>query len=427
MEVILDFVDDLDQYSDFKLVLMDDELPDEIIETYLLDETTDTQTISLGSDSSLNLNRTIRYRFTYVTNGEELTIKEDTINFEDNSGAIEEFTGVIFDKTINFIDKTFNVAVEYTDELGYFSAFTFILEDLDETSNPVEFLMSNDEQTLTIDVDHEINIEHHLHYSFRYYDERVGEEVTIDGEDFYFENNAFTFESSLDFTHDASDPTGGTGSDIGDSEPVYMLPAKLTFDSRYEDLNGLEVQLLDENNEALGWLACVDDPSDSRWHYYIFNSYSGDSIDVVMNKAVTIEVTILNSEEERLTIYHKTVNFTKDETTQIFDLFIDEPNVIAGDYLLMYRPIYSGNSEDIIDPELVIETSDKTYTYSIFLNGLNGSDTIALSNPIEMNFDETTVDDEFSSPVKISVIYHTSSGDEVSIVCYEALSIMIEH
>lgn len=425
--VSLSYDDFYKQFSDFKLTLYDQEQPEEIQETISLEKKKGTQTVSLPEESSVSLFRPLGYYFTYMDNGEEKTIQGKEIQFVDNSGSTSEVWSVYLDKQADFINKSFDVSISFIDDLHCLSTFTLVLTDLD-TNNQASFPLEEitNPQTISFDVNVEIDISNHLHYHFEYIDERESDPITIEGEDFYFENTAFAFESSFDFTHDAT--LDGSAATTGDEIPYY-LPARISFNSGYEDLNGLDIELRNQNDEVVGWLYSEGDVSDQKWHYFSVSFTDTQTIDDIIDQQMTMVITLLDRTEERYVANRKDVKFTKDLETDFYDILIVDNNVTAGDYELSYQPIYSGNSDSIVIRDLVIKTTGNTYTYSLFLEGLGQINTINLSSPNEGTFDADTFDSELSNPVEISVNYAISpnSEDIKTIVCYTNFVINIMH
>ena len=141
----LDYQDDANRFSDFKLNLKSELVTQDgpLTLTYDLEKTTEPQEIQLDSNPSFNLSLMYDYSFTYKDEGEEKTIETGSFQFEDNSGAESKFNKFIFDKTANFKNRTFDVQLDYVDDFNVYSDFvlTFIYQ-FDEplqSDHPEEF------------------------------------------------------------------------------------------------------------------------------------------------------------------------------------------------------------------------------------------------------------------------------------------------
>ena len=71
------------------------------------------------------------YMFTYMEQGNDIEqiIDSGVVTMTDNSGAVSIVNGVNWDKKANFINKTFDLQLDYVDDFGYFDHFELLLED----------------------------------------------------------------------------------------------------------------------------------------------------------------------------------------------------------------------------------------------------------------------------------------------------------
>lgn len=139
MDVRLDFDNDFNWYSNFLLTWYihygnDDDptsqpyVDDREIE---LELTTDTQTISIEGLDFNYLDDTLTYTYvlTCEYRGETIEVaREDTaFKLTDNSGAKSEWNKLIFNKTADFYENTFEVQLDYVDDFYYYYDFVLTL------------------------------------------------------------------------------------------------------------------------------------------------------------------------------------------------------------------------------------------------------------------------------------------------------------
>jgi hypothetical protein len=96
----------------------------------------------------------------------------------DNSGAISNVNGVIWDKSANFITKQFDIQLDYQDDFYYFDNFELELADHeypDEVRETFPLNKTTDVQTVTITDDSSVNFRRTYDYIFRYQNRGVNE------------------------------------------------------------------------------------------------------------------------------------------------------------------------------------------------------------------------------------------------------------
>ena len=197
MEVTLLFVDDYDIFSDFKFVLVQEEpIQQEPIQlVYSLEKTVATQTINLYDNEEFDYNATYSYMFTYMEEGkdvEQIIESDSGFRFEDNSGAISEVYGVNWDKSANFIERSFTVALDFQDDFYHFSEFQLTLTDAEipeEVSETFALEKTTEPQTITLE-DSPINFRRSYKYEFSYLDESSGERNIIESGEVQFTDNS---------------------------------------------------------------------------------------------------------------------------------------------------------------------------------------------------------------------------------------------
>ena len=126
-EVRLDYVDDFFYYSNFVLTLLPDGVNAEY--SFYLSETTDTQTCTFDEQEHWNysFDYDYGYRLTCDYRGNEITLEagDTEFKFTDNSG----FHALIFDKTYDYGNNTFDLRLDYDTSSSDFSNFVFYLYD----------------------------------------------------------------------------------------------------------------------------------------------------------------------------------------------------------------------------------------------------------------------------------------------------------
>ena len=196
--ITLDYRDDLEVFSNFRLVLTQEEpltadTPDALV--YSLQKTTSPQPITLTSNQMFNYSYTYSYMFVYDEEGEDLEQiipdgSGEGLQFEDNSGT--GVNGVTWDKTINLLTKQFTVTLDYVDDDEYnrFSNFQLAMQDEEMPEEmydePYDLQKTTEPQTVTIIEDSNLRLRRPIQYSFTYYDK-------LDQSTHILENGIVTF------------------------------------------------------------------------------------------------------------------------------------------------------------------------------------------------------------------------------------------
>lgn len=129
-DVYVDFVDDKDIYSDFKVEFYDPNFMDETYATVYLEKQKGFQTVSVLNENNypmIELDQEWAYKFSYVEDGNEVNFKEGTVQFSDAQGREAKFNEFVFDKTANYVNNTIEMRLDYVDSFNWFTAFTFKL------------------------------------------------------------------------------------------------------------------------------------------------------------------------------------------------------------------------------------------------------------------------------------------------------------
>ena len=120
--VTLDYIDELDRFSDFKLTLERDE--HELIELPI-EKVQGRQVVSTHSSNQERIEAGVEYyySFSYMDDGKEVDFQKGEIAFYDISDARSEFYSFIFDKTADFVTGEFEVTLDFRDDLEIYSGF----------------------------------------------------------------------------------------------------------------------------------------------------------------------------------------------------------------------------------------------------------------------------------------------------------------
>ena len=204
-DITLTYVDDLGYISsDITLVMTQGD----VTENVALTKTTDAQTVAP---------RTIKYRdgqityhVEYINDGEEVVSESKTQTFTDKDNRKSEFTSfTILDKA-DFENYTFDVNLNYVDDLSDFSEMTLVITEEENEEHTKTFDLSDlgsGTHTLSAELtDGHLDIENmSFKYEFSYKDR--GEIKKIEGDGIYFEDKEgrgsflddFYLENTADF------------------------------------------------------------------------------------------------------------------------------------------------------------------------------------------------------------------------------------
>ena len=420
-EVQLDFVDDFNVYENFVLSFFQKYERDmEIVISDMsvdipLQKTTEVQTVDLDG-YEIMLSDDYYYKLTCNYYGDLTVLDEGDVTFTDTSGAVTEFRELIFDKKANFDTRTFEVQMDYQNDLSYLYGFQFILKDL-TTNNERTFYLdeTTDVQTVTVD---EIEqgteddpvylidiVEHRMSYTFKYMNQDM-ENVVVENEEFKFKNSLVStfqgIETSYDFYAQTSDQS-------------YMLALKFLFDDAAHIYRHFTVDVL-YNNEEYAYLAFEGDTVTHDWLYgTLFNSVDGpyDQVNLINSYGVTIKITAsmldVDAEEnggpdviEQEVYVEEDVTFTLNENQTIYGGNMISNQIYAGDYSVSFMPIYTGQPDDY-SVYLIFECeTGKKYTCGFVLPYM-GNYSYASLTECEEGFNEDDVWQDFGSPVKVSI------------------------
>ena len=441
-DVQLDFVDDYDLYSDFVLTfiyMFDEPISSDHPEEeghridIPLEKTTEVQTIDLDG-IEISLSESYKYRLSCKYDGEEKVLDEGEVTFTDISGAVTEFHELIFDKTANFDTRTFEVQLDYQDDLYYMYGFEFTLTDLEtEQERTYYLLQTTDVQEIAVD---EISgydddnmpiypidiVNHRMKYSFKYMIQDE-EHIVVEGEEFKFKNSLVSTFSGIETPYDfVSDLTDG---------PFY-LPIKFNFDDAAHVYQGFMVTIIVDDAEA-GYLMFEGDTVTHDWMYGSFYGPNGTPVNPEQftgsNIQIKVSASVLNVDAEEnggpdiieQDLYMEDhVTFTVNQNKEIYGARIVYNTIYMGSIEIPVSPVYSGEPDDY-EVQIIFECqSGNTYTCNFDLPN-RGNYTYVIIRECEEGFTDEQASADFAYPVKVSMKYRlTNATDYTTMVLYES-------
>ena len=215
--VYLDYVDEIDQISDLKLSLtreeefefeeeeLDSPHKDSFTVTYPLEKKVGMQEVHLSEqDVFIEKDIPYQYKFTYVRNKEEITFDEGYITFNSAFEGVSEINEVIFDKTANFINRSFNITLDYIDENDILFDFGLEFTRSDNIYTYISLEKTTEPQTIFAD-DYELSLEYEYTVNFCYSKHYNYETIPL-GTFTFTDNsggqskfNSFIFDKKADF------------------------------------------------------------------------------------------------------------------------------------------------------------------------------------------------------------------------------------
>ena len=419
-DVQLDFVDDFNVYDNFVLsfyMTYEEEgktIIDERSEDISLQKTTDVQTIDLDG-IEIMLSSDYYYKLTCNYYNELTVLDEGYVTFTDTSGAVTEFREFIFDKKANFDTRTFEVQLDYQNDLGYLYGFQFTLTDLTTSEERTYYLQeTTDVQTITVDeVQEYIDddpvyyidiVEHRMSYSFKYMNQDQ-EVVVVSGEEFKFKNSLTSTFQGIDTSYDFV-------SELVDGP--FHLPMRFLYDDAAHVYQSFSVKVFADEQEV-GYFMFEGETVKHDWMYatlYGNNGYSLNPNDL-SGSSVQIKVTasMLNVDAEESggpdvieeDVYTQdNVIFTLNQNQNIYGVNIMSDTIYSGDYQIGMMPIYSGDS-DAYSVYFIFECeTGKKYTCPFSMPTMGNYSYVSLME-CEEGFDDTAFWEDFENPVKISI------------------------
>ena len=150
--VQLNFIDELDIYSDFAFTLTDAN-DSSITNSFSLEKTTEPQTIDLNSSPvTFDLENNYSYKLTYKERDMEVVFIEELFTFEDTSGALSEFYGGSVDYIADFVNETFNVNIDFIDDFDILDNIAFVIYDVELGEEYARtYPLNKDQKEFTLD------------------------------------------------------------------------------------------------------------------------------------------------------------------------------------------------------------------------------------------------------------------------------------
>lgn len=419
-EVQLDFVDDFNVYDNFVLSMFrtyEQEgmtIIDDMSVDIPLQKTTDVQTVDLDGYEVM-LSDSYRYKLTCNYYNELTVLDEGNVTFTDTSGAVTEFRELIFDKKANFDTRTFEVQLDYTNDLGYLYGFQLTLTDLTTSNERTYYLQeTTDVQTITVDeVQEYIDddpvyyidiVNHRLSYSFKYMNQDM-EYVVVSGEEFKFKNSLVSTFQGIDTSYDFV-------SELVDGP--FHLPMRFLYDDVAHVYQSFSVKVFADEQEV-GYFMFEGETVKHDWMYatlYGNNGYSLNPNDLSgSNVQIKVTASMLNVDAEESggpdvieeDVYTQdNVTFTLNQNQNIYGVNIMSDTIYSGDYQIGMMPIYSGDS-DAYSVYFIFECeTGKKYTCPFSMPTMGNYSYVPLME-CEEGFDDTAFWEDFENPVKISI------------------------
>lgn len=437
-EVQIDYVDDFEIYSNFKLTIHDNDLGYDVVID--LAPTSEVQTFSV-SDYDLYYGNSYTYTLTCVRDGVEVTLKTETFVLTDNSGMKSEVQAPSISSTANYRARSFQVTLNYQDDFDYFEDFQMTVRDtttnnstlinLRKTTEPQTVSFSDqryNEDTGNFEYDIDI-INHTVIYTLSYFDSSENMTVNI------VENDPLpTFTNSLN-TEFTSIISNWQLVEDANYAGHYYIPMKLNYiDEKgiygYMEINMYigsdQVGIIEFQNEVV--------PEVGEW---IAGSVSTSlSLEDLLSHEITFKV-------EGQILDEKDLNQTVDDhgpiysTTQTLTV-ADNPEVLAvttDGYVIgsdaYFFAFFSGQPGEFTNTTITIVTSNNEYTYNVTLTGIGDTIYVNLTETIDGDIDYDTLVSELGEPVTIKFSYCTVTktgsntgpgteviSDPIELVCY---------
>lgn len=423
-DVQLDYVDDFNVYDNFVLTFYYQDQTGEGrgygVEIPLR-KTTAVQTVDLDGYEVM-LNETYQYELTCDYYGEKTTLRQGVATFTDNSGAVNEFYSLTFDKKANFDTRTFEVQLDYKNDLGYLYGFQFILTDLVTLEERTYYLIeTTDVQEITVDEIKEYDndnepvyyidiVQHRMKYTFKY--ETLEEEhIVVKDEEFKFKNSLVStfqgIDTPYDFVYEAA---------YGE----YLLPMKFNYNDAAHIYSEFEIRLY-KDDELYGRLMIENERSLDKWFYAIFAGMEGHVLEDIASGDIDIKITTLVPSEtsqdlEELEVYTETARFKIMETHEYYDIDFDDgdqPGSIVGDSVT-FTPIFTGDFGTFYDTYLVFECQSG-HVYTMYFNTTIANQMVTETFRGCQEFEDYEEDfyNDFEQPVKITLHYDTTHQEYV--------------
>ena len=366
--ITLNYQDDYDLFSDFKLVLMPEEAgvaggSDTLV--YDLIKTTEPQTVTLTDNEEFSYVLTYSYMFTYMEEGkdvEQIIESDSGLRFEDNSGTA--VNGVTWNKTINLLTKQFKLTLDYQDDESYkrFSNFQLIMKDEEMPEEmydePYNLEKTTAEQTVTIYEDSNLRLRKPILYTFTYFDK-------LDSSTHVLEEGTVTFTDNSngqkEFNGVIINPTPDMANNtievqldyVDDFEELYSFTLNLYVN---DDDIPISIYLDSTTDKQTVDVADYDLDFSKTYHYFVtyYDDATWEEVSPDIGKGtITFDHSIFNE-----FIFNKTANFD----TKAFDVqldYVDDFNVFSNFELTI---------EDDYDQSETFTLEKTTSVQTLYLN-----------------------------------------------------------
>ena len=174
--VKLDYVDDFDYYSDFKLTFSNEELEEDIV--LELDTTNEEQSFNKDYKYEIYPETAYTYTLTCLNNGVSETLDSGEVTFTDSLGRVAVFNELLFDGTYDIDSGDFTIQLDYQDDFHYYEQFTLHLDCEEMPDYPIAISLDEGADVQTRNVN---QLDIPIDYEFTYYLTALykGNEVTL--------------------------------------------------------------------------------------------------------------------------------------------------------------------------------------------------------------------------------------------------------
>lgn len=335
--VKLDYVDDFNYYSDFKLTFSSEELEENIV--IALATTIEEQSFNKDFEYEIYPDTRYTYTLTCSNNGVTETLERGEVTFADSQGRVSAFNELVFDGTYDIKTGDFNVKLDYQDDFDYYDIFTLHLECEEIPDYPISVSLDTTTEVQTRNV---TSLDIPIDYEFTYYLTALykGSEVTLtSGGPFSFvDPNAISKVNGINFI---------------DGEANFeerSFDVQVDYQDDYSYFSNFVLTINDLNNNNTKQYA-IDNPEEVQTIYAdeLEEPITADSsyvIDIVShNLTYNLSWTTWeNGQEETATLFEEAqpLSFENSLHSEFygfdssFDFFTEE----AGSYRLPYRLNY---------------------------------------------------------------------------------------
>lgn len=423
--VQLEYVDEYEYLSDFKFTLMykgedyqeiiDEIGIDDFMEmysyTFNLEKTTEAQVLSLENtheqDKMVDPYNPLEYILTYNYRGEEVEAARKEFIFADNSGAIVEFNSITFEEMASRENNSFNLTLDYVDELNYYYSFELSLTNVTGATRTWYPDVTTDEQTLFVEYGYGDQIDI---FNDTFFYKLIA--YTPKGEELLDEGSGLTFTREkesrfIDFLCDYNFGINGT-----------VLPMKIEaideleiYTSAYMTISDVTGSSEDfQFNNGLGFYL-------NEWVYTDFME-GNDLAPIILNNIgneVNFKLTLVSmvdGKEVEEIVVDKDVTFSRDKEHEIYGIRFDDNTIREDTSNLYFTMFFIDEDNGYYDSfKLRFKNANGTFEYEFE----EPSNNYNLAN-ITLGADEISyllIENE------ISIIY-TITGDvnEYEVACY---------